>query len=200
MSKVVDSIKNGIFKENPVFVQIMGMCPTLAVTTSALNGLAMGLATTAVLIMSNLFISILKGIIPSKVRIPAYIVVIASFVTIIQFLLEAYLPSLNNALGIFIPLIVVNCLILARAEGFASKNNPIASIFDGIGMGLGFTLGLFVLGSIRELIGTGGIFGIEIWARFIPDTIIFILPPGAFLTLGFILAFLNYYSHKKGGK
>lgn len=192
MSKYIESLKNGIIKENPTFVQIMGMCPTLAVTTSALNGLAMGLATTAVLIMSNLFISILKNFIPSKVRIPAYVVVIAAFVTIIQFLLEAFLPDLNNALGLFIPLIVVNCLILARAEAFASKNNPLLSIFDGIGMGLGFTLGLFTLGTIRELIGTGHILGIKIWAGIIPDTIAFILPPGAFLTLGFILAFLNY--------
>lgn len=198
MGKYVDSLKNGIVKENPIFVQIMGMCPTLAVTTSAINGIAMGLATTAVLVMSNFFISILKNFIPSKVRIPAYIVVIASFVTIIQFLLEAFLPSLNQALGLFIPLIVVNCLILARAEAFASKNNPLVSIFDGIGMGLGFTLGLFILGSIRELLGTGHILGINIWSGIVPDTIAFILPPGAFLSLGFILAFLNYRKLKKG--
>lgn len=200
MSKYIDSLKNGIIKENPTFVQIMGMCPTLAVTTSAINGIAMGLATTAVLIMSNFFISILKNFIPGKVRIPAYIVVIASFVTIIQFLLEAFLPELNNALGLFIPLIVVNCLILARAEAFASKNNPFLSIFDGIGMGLGFTLGLFTLGAIRELIGTGYILGIKIWAGIIPDTIAFILPPGAFLTLGLVLALLNYIKMKGANK
>ncbi len=195
--KPAEILKNGIIVDNPSFVQVIGMCPTLAVTTSANNGIGMGLATTAVLIMSNLFISLIKSFVPDKVRIPAYVIVIASFVTLIQFILQAYLPALNDSLGIFIPLIVVNCIILARAEAFASKNTPVDSILDGLGMGLGFTLALFCIGTIREFLGNGSILGLQILSEEIPRTIIFILPPGAFITLGCIMAFLNY---TKGGK
>ncbi len=190
-------IKNGIITDNPAFVQVIGMCPTLAVTTSANNGIGMGLATTAVLVMSNLFISLIKNFVPDKVRIPAYVIVIASFVTLIQFLLQAYLPALNASLGIFIPLIVVNCIILARAEAFASKNTPVDSVLDGLGMGLGFTLALFCIGTIREFLGNGSILGLQILSEEIPRTIIFILPPGAFITLGCIMAFLNYTKRGK---
>ncbi len=190
-------IKNGILLDNPVFVQVIGMCPTLAVTTSATNGLGMGLTTTAVLICSNFIISLIKSFVPDKVRIPAYVIVIASFVTLIGFILQAYLPALNASLGIFIPLIVVNCLILARAEAFASKNSPIAAVVDGIGMGLGFTLGLTVIGMIRELLGNGTIFGLTILPEAIPRTIIMILPPGAFITLGCLMALIKYWRDKK---
>lgn len=195
--KASDIIKNGIILDNPIFMQVIGMCPTLAVTTSAKNGIGMGLATTAVLIASNFIISLIKNFVPDKVRIPSYIIVIASFVTLIQFVLEAYLPELNKSLGIFIPLIVVNCIILARAEAFASKNNPIASMLDGVGMGLGFTLALFIIGSVRELLGNGTILGLTILPEFVPRTIIMILPPGAFFTLGFIMALLNYARRDK---
>ena len=156
-------IKNGIIDENPTFSQVLGMCPTLAVTTSAINGLGMGMATTVVLMMSNLFISILRKVIPAKIRIPAYVIVIASFVTIVGMLLKAFVPALDKSLGLFIPLIVVNCIILARAESFASKNGPVSSIFDGVGMGLGFTLALTTLGLIREVFGNGSVFGISIF-------------------------------------
>lgn len=190
-------LKNGILLDNPSFVQVIGMCPTLAVTTSAKNGIGMGLATTAVLMCSNFIISLIKNFVPDKVRIPSYIIVIASFVTLIQFLLEAYLPSLNQSLGIFIPLIVVNCIILARAEAFASKNDPVSSMFDGIGMGLGFTMALFIIGSIREFLGNGSILGFTLLPEQFPRTVIMILPPGAFITLGFIMAFLNYRREAK---
>ena len=169
---------------------MLGMCPTLAVTTSAINGIGMGLSTTVVLIFSNLLISMLRKIIPDSVRMPAFIVVVASFVTIVQFLLEGFVPSLYDALGLYIPLIVVNCIILGRAESFAAKNSPIASLFDGIGCGLGFTLGLTILGSAREILGAGSVFGITL----LPETtniLMFILPPGAFLTLGYIIAIFN---------
>lgn len=159
MGKIAERLKNGIITENPTFVQMLGMCPTLAVTSSAINGLGMGLTTMVILTMSNFMISLLRKLIPDKVRIPAYIVIIASFVTIVQFLLQAYIPSLNDSLGIFIPLIVVNCIILGRAESYASKNPVIPSIFDGIGMGLGFTVGLTTIGIIREILGSGSIFG-----------------------------------------
>ncbi len=159
MGKIVERLHNGIIKENPTFVQMLGMCPTLAVTTSAINGLGMGLTTMVILTMSNLMIALLRKCIPDKVRIPAFIVIIASFVTIVQFLLQAYVPSLNSSLGLFIPLIVVNCIILGRAEAYASKNPVIPSVFDGIGMGLGFTVGLTTIGIIREVIGAGSIFG-----------------------------------------
>ncbi len=190
--------KNGIINENPVFFQVIGMCPTLAVSTSSQNGIGMGLATTAVLACSNLVISLIRKIVPDKVRIPCYIVVIASFVTIIQFLLEGFLPELNNSLGIFIPLIVVNCIILARAESFASKNKPLDSMIDGFSMGIGFTLALTILGSIRELFGAGSIFGITLLPEAFPKAIIMILPPGAFITLGLLMAGLNYLQARRG--
>ena len=190
-------IKNGLIDENPVLVQVIGMCPTLAVTTSAINGLGMGLSTTVVLICSNIVISMIRNIVPDKVRIPAYIGVIASFVTAVGMLLEAYVPALNAALGLFIPLIVVNCLILARAESFASKNTPIASAFDGLGMGLGFAMSLTILGSIREILGNGSIFGISILGASYEPMLLFVLPPGAFLTLGFLLAGFNTLRKKK---
>ncbi|MDR2904044.1 MAG: electron transport complex subunit E [Clostridiales bacterium] len=195
--KYLNIIKNGIFSENPTFVQVIGMCPTLAVTTGAVNGAGMGLTTTFVLACSNLVISLIRNMIPDKVRIPAFVVVIASFVTIIQFLLQAYLSELNQALGIFIPLIVVNCIILARAEAFASKNDPVSSLFDGIGQGLGFTCALTILGIVREFIGAGAFFGMQILPETFPTVKIMILPPGAFITLGLIMALLNYLKGRK---
>lgn len=182
---------NGIIKENPTFRLLIGMCPTLAVTTAAINGLGMGLATTAVLVGSNAVISLLKKVIPSKIRIPAYVVVIASFVTIIGMLLKAYVPALDKALGLFIPLIVVNCIILARAESFASKNSVVNSIADGLGMGLGFTLALTILASIREILGAGSIFGVSIMGAAYEPALMMILPPGAFITLGLLIALIN---------
>ena len=195
MNKALERIKNGIITENPTFVQILGMCPTLAVTTSAMNGLGMGLSTTVILIMSNLMISALRNIIPNRVRIPAYIVIVASFVTIIDFLLQAFLPGLSESLGGYIKLIVVNCIILGRAESYASKNPVIPSIFDGVGMGLGFTVGLTAIGIVRELIGAGSVFGIAI-PGYQPIGI-FVLSPGAFLVLAFLIAFLTYRKLKK---
>lgn len=186
---------NGIIKENPVFCLLLGMCPTLGTTTSAINGMGMGLCTMFVLICSNAVISLLKNVVPDKVRIPAFIVIIASFVTLLQLCMQAYLPSLYESLGLFIPLIVVNCLILGRAESFASRNTPIDSIFDGIGMGLGFTLGLTTLGLIRELLGNGSIFGY----KFIGEAdgmIIFVLAPGAFIVLGYLIALVNRLKSK----
>ena len=183
---------NGIIKENPTFVLMLGMCPTLATTTSALNGLMMGLATMAVLIFSNIIISAIKNLTPDMVHIPVYIVVIATLVTIVQFCLAAYMPEVNKSLGLFIPLIVVNCIILGRAESFAGKNNPLDSALDGIGIGLGFTLGLTLLGICRELLGNGTVFDV----RIIPEEfgmLLFILPPGAFMTLGFIIAIFNRF-------
>ena len=191
------AIKNGLIDDNPTFSQVLGMCPTLAVTTSAINGLGMGLATTAVLILSNFVISLLRKVIPSKIRIPAYIVVIASFVTVVGMLMKAYVPALDAALGLFIPLIVVNCIILARAESFASKNGPVASIGDGIGMGLGFAMALTILGSVRELFGNGSVFGMAIFGASYQPALIMILPPGAFLVLGMILAFINKMKSRK---
>lgn len=190
-------LTNGLIKENPIFFQLLGMCPTLAVTTSAENGLGMGLATTAVLILSNVAISMLRKVIPSEIRIPSFVVVIATFVTIVGLLMEAYVPALFAALGIFIPLIVVNCLILARAEAFAFKNGIGASFLDGIGMGLGFTLSLVLLGSVRELFGAGSIFGINLLGAGYKPAIMMILPPGAFLTLGLLLAVNNAIKAKK---
>ena len=190
-------IKNGLIDENPIFVQVIGMCPTLAVTTSAINGLGMGLSTTAVLVCSNIVIAMMRKIIPSKIRIPAFIVVIATFVTIIGMLLKAYIPSLDNALGLFIPIIVDNCLILGRAESFASKNKTLESAADGLGMGLGFTLSLTVLAAIREILGNGSLFGINLFGASFEPALLFILPPGAFLTLGFLLAGLNKLKNKK---
>ena len=183
-------LTNGIVKENPTFVLLLGMCPTLATTTSAINGLSMGLATMFVLICSNIVISLIKNLTPDKVRIPVFVVVIASFVTILQMCLKAYLPEINKSLGLFIPLIVVNCIILGRAEAFACKNGPVASLFDGVGIGLGFTLGLTLLGMVRELFGAGSLFGIAL----LPETyniLLFILPPGAFISLGYLIAIIN---------
>ncbi len=193
----IKNFTNGLVKENPIFVQLLGMCPTLAVTTSAENGMGMGLATTAVLVMANLVISLIRKMVPNKIRIPIFIVVIASFVTIIGMMMEAYVPALFEALGLFIPLIVVNCIILARAEAFAFKNGPVSSILDGLGMGLGFTLSLVILGSVRELFGNGSIFGVSIFGKAYPAALIMILPPGAFLTLGLLLALYNVVKAKK---
>jgi electron transport complex protein RnfE len=186
---------NGVIKENPIFVLLLGMCPTLATTSSAINGMSMGLATMFVLICSNMVISMLKNVIPDMVRIPAYIVVIATFVTIIEMAMNAYVPALADSLGIFIPLIVVNCIVLGRAESFASKNGVFASIFDGAGMGLGFTLSLSVLGGIRELLGTGKIFSINIYPEQY-GSLLFVLAPGAFIVLGYLIAIFNKLQHK----
>ncbi len=183
-------LTNGLIKENPIFVLLLGMCPTLATTTSALNGLSMGLATMFVLICSNVVISCIKSITPDKVRIPVFIVVIASFVTILQMCIKAFLPDVDKALGLFIPLIVVNCIILGRAEAFACKNNPLASMFDGIGIGLGFTMALTILGIVRELLGAGSIFGFVLLPE-VANILVFVLPPGAFITLGYIIAIVN---------
>ena len=184
------TITNGLIKENPTFVLMLGMCPTLGTTTSALNGMSMGLATTFVLICSNVVISLLKNLIPDKIRIPAFIVVIATFVTIIQMAMEAYLPALYDSLGLFIPLIVVNCIVLGRAEAFAAKNNPFASFCDGLGIGLGFTFGLTLLGIVRELLGTGALFSLRIFPEEF-GVLIFVLAPGAFITLGYLIAIIN---------
>lgn len=181
---------NGIIKENPVFVLLLGMCPTLGTTSSAENGLGMGLATMFVLVASNVVISLLKNIIPDKVRIPAFIVVIASFVTMVEMAMQAYLPALYDSLGLFIPLIVVNCIVLGRAEAFAAKNTILSSVFDGLGMGLGFTMALTLLGSVRELLGTGKIFNFIIF----PENygmLLFVLAPGAFIALGYLIAVFN---------
>ena len=190
-------LKNGIIDENPIFVQAIGMCPTLAVTSSAINGLGMGLSTALVLICSNIVISLMRKIIPDKIRIPSFIVVIATFVTLVGMILKAFVPALDAALGLFIPLIVVNCLILARAESFASKNTPIKSAVDGLGMGLGFSLALTILGCVRELLGNGSLFGLNLFGASFQPILIFILPPGAFLTLGFLLAGFNVLKSKK---
>ena len=183
-------LMNGIIKENPTFVLLLGMCPTLGTTSSAINGMGMGLATLFVLICSNVVISSIKNVVPDMVRIPIFIVVIASFVTVLQMLMQAYVPGLYATLGLFIPLIVVNCILLGRAEAFAAKNGPLASLFDGLGMGLGFTIGLTLLGSVREFLGTGKIFNISI----LPEEygmLVFVLAPGAFIALGYLIAIVN---------
>ena len=181
---------NGLVKENPTFVLLLGMCPTLGTTSSAINGMSMGLATTFVLICSNIVIALLKNLIPDKVRIPAYIVVIASFVTLLQLLMQAYLHSLYASLGLFIPLIVVNCIILGRAEAFAAKNTALPSLFDGVGMGLGFTWALTLLGAVRELLGTGAVFGFTLLPS-ATNMLVFVLAPGAFIVLGYLIAIVN---------
>ena len=188
MSKALSAIKNGIIDENPTFIQVLGTCPTLAVTTSAINGIGMGLSTMAVLVCSNLFISLLRKIIPDTVRIPCFIVVIASFVTIVQLLLTAFLPALNESLGLYIPLIVVNCIVLGRAEAFASKNGPLTSLCDGIGNGLGFTLALCFIGLIREFLGAGTLFGVTVLPEAFPKTLVMIMAPGALFTYGSLMA------------
>lgn len=182
---------NGVLNENPTFRLVLGMCPTLALTTAAINGIGMGLATTFVLVGSNLAISLLKNFIPSKVRIPAYVVIIATFVTIVDMIMQAFVPALYESLGIYIPLIVVNCIILARAESFASKNSLLPSIIDGLGMGAGFTVALLLLGSIREILGSGSWFGIPVVSEGFSPAVIMILPPGGFITLGLVLGLLN---------
>ena len=196
MKTPIERLYNGIVKENPTFILMLGMCPTLAVTTSAINGLGMGLATTVVLVMSNMIISLLRKVIPDGVRMPAYIVIVASFVTIVQMILQAYVTTLYDALGLYIPLIVVNCIILGRAESYASKNKVIPSIFDGLGMGLGFTLGLTSIGIVRELIGTGKIFNLQLLPKSYEGVSIFILAPGAFLVLAFLCALQNKFGAK----
>ena len=191
MNKCTERLMNGLVKENPTFVLMLGMCPTLAVTTSSINGIGMGLSTTPVLIMSNMMISMLRKIIPDSVRMPAFIVIVASFVTIVDFLMEGFVPSLYDSLGLYIPLIVVNCIILGRAESYASKNPVIPSIFDGIGMGLGFTVGLTSIGIVRELIGSGKIFNMQILPDSYEPFTIFILAPGAFFVLACLVALQN---------
>ena len=199
MNKNVERLYNGLIKENPTFVLMLGMCPTLAVTSSAINGLGMGLSTTVVLVLSNMLISAFRKVIPDGVRMPAYIVIVASLVTVVQFIMQAYTPSLSESLGVYIPLIVVNCIILGRAESYASKNPVVPSLFDGLGMGLGFTFGLTCIAIVREFIGTGAIFGVQILpladaaagkGGYVPLTI-FILPAGAFLVLAFLVAGMN---------
>lgn len=190
MNKCTERVYNGLIKENPTFVLMLGMCPTLAVTTSAINGLGMGLSTTVVLVLSNMLISMLRKVIPDSVRMPAFIVVVASFVTIVQFLLEGFVPSLYDSLGLYIPLIVVNCIILGRAESYASKNPVIPSMFDGIGMGLGFTIALTLLGAVREFLGTGKVFDFAIFPEEY-GMLVFVLAPGAFIALGYLIALIN---------
>ena len=200
MNKCVERLYTGLGKENPTFVLMLGMCPTLAVTTSAINGVGMGLTTTVVLVMSNMLISMLRKIIPDSVRMPAFIVVVASFVTIVQFLLEGFIPSLYDSLGLYIPLIVVNCIILGRAESYASKNPVLPSIFDGIGMGLGFTIGLTSIGIVREVIGAGQIFGKQIMPSSYEPVTIFILAPGAFFVLAGLVAIQNKVKRNAANK
>jgi len=199
LNKLIKVFKDGMVENNPIFVQFLGMCPTLAVTTSAINGLGMGLSAMAVLVFSNLVISLLRKYIPQKIRIAAYIVIIAGFVTVIDLLLQAYLPDLSSALGAFIPLIVVNCIILARAESFASKNGPLLSIADGFGIGAGFTVALVVIASVREILGNGSIFGINILGSSYQPVTMAVLAPGAFIILGLLLGGINLYKMKKGG-
>lgn len=191
MNKIKKIVLNGIITENPTFRLVLGMCPTLAVTTAAVNGLGMGLATTFVLICSNLVISLIRNFVPDKVRIPAYIVVIATFVTMVDLFLKAFLPELSESLGLFIPLIVVNCIIFARAEAFASKNPPLDSMLDGLGMGLGFTCALTIISCVRELLGSGCLFGVDLLGPSYPPALIFVLAPGGFITLGLVLAAVN---------
>ncbi|MBR5828028.1 MAG: electron transport complex subunit E [Paludibacteraceae bacterium] len=189
-NKALNTVLNGILRENPVFALVLGMCPTLATTTSAINGMSMGLATTFVLVCSNVVISLLKNLIPDKVRIPAFIVVIATFVTMVQLLMQAYLPSIYDTLGLFIPLIVVNCVVLGRAEAFAAKNPVGLSALDGLGMGLGFSLALTLIGAVRELLGSGCVFGLNIYSETY-GMLVFVLAPGAFIVLGYLMALIQ---------
>lgn len=199
-NKYLSVFTNGLIKENPVLRLVLGTCPTLAVTTAAINGIGMGISATIVLVCSNLVISLLRNIIPDKVRIPAYITIIAGFVSVVQMLVKAFLPSIDKSLGIFLPLIVVNCIILARAEMFASKNAPVLSILDGLGMGIGFTAVLTLMGAIRELLGAGTIFSFPVTAEFIDPMIIFLLPPGGFFVFGILVAVSNAIAKKNGKK
>ncbi len=191
---------NGVIKENPIFVQLIGMCATLAITTSALNGLSMGLSVIGVLVCSNFVISLLRNVIPDKVRIPAFVVVIATFVTMVDMFLKAFAPAIYSALGLFIPLIVVNCIIFARAETFASKNGVIESVVDGLGMGIGYTIALVILGSIREILGAGSIFGIPLFGEGFQPALILIMPPGAFILLGTLIGIFNLIRKKNENK
>ena len=200
--RVWNEFIKGFIKENPTFVLLLGMCPTLGTTTSAINGMSMGLAATVVLICSNAVISLLKNVIPDKVRIPGFIVVIASFVTVVDLSMQAYLPDLYETLGLFIPLIVVNCIILGRTEAFASKNNVLLSIADGLGIGLGFTMSLTILGSVREILGNGTVFDntffkLQVIPENIDKILLFIMPPGAFIALGFLIALVNHIKNRK---
>ena len=194
-NKALNTVLNGILRENPVFALVLGMCPTLATTTSAINGMSMGLATTFVLICSNVVISLLKNLIPDKVRIPAFIVVIATFVTMVQLLMQAFLPAIYEVLGLFIPLIVVNCIVLGRAEAFAAKNTVGLSALDGLGMGLGFSLALTLIGAVRELLGTGSLFGMNLYSETY-GMLIFVLAPGAFIVLGYLMALVQKLLNK----
>lgn len=187
----------GLWKEHPIFVLVLGMCPTLAVTTSAINGIGMGLATTFVLVCSNIVVSSIRNVIPSKVRIPSFIVVIASFVTVVDLVMNGYFHDLHKTLGLFIPLIVVNCLILGRSEAFASRKPILDSLIDGLGMGIGFTLGLFILGAIREVLGNGSILGMTVFGEGYHPLLVMVLPPGAFITLGFLLGLMNIIEEKR---
>ena len=200
MNKCTERVYNGLIKENPTFVLMLGMCPTLAVTSSAINGLGMGLSTTVVLILSNMLISAFRKVIPDGVRMPAFIVIVASLVTMVQFIMQAYTPGLSESLGVYIPLIVVNCIILGRAESFAAKNGPINSFFDGLGMGLGFTVALTILGAFRELLGAGQIFGMQVMPSAYEPITIFILAPGAFFVLACLVAIQNKVKSKKPKK
>ncbi len=199
-NKCLNVFTNGLVKENPTLRLVLGTCPTLAVTTAAVNGIGMGISATVVLVCSNLVISLLRNIIPDKVRIPAFITIIAGFVSVVQMLVKAFLPSIDESLGIFLPLIVVNCIILARAEMFASKNSPVLSILDGLGMGLGFTAVLTIMGAIREFLGAGSIFSLPITAEIIDPMIVFLLPPGGFFVFGILVAVSNAIAKKNGKK
>ena len=200
MNPFLERIHNGVIKENPALVLMLGMCPTLAVTTSAMNGFGMGISTTVVLIASNLIISLLRKLIPGEVRLPAFIVIVASLVTVVELLMEAYVHGLYESLGIYIPLIVVNCIILGRAEAYASKNPPAVSVFDGIGMGVGFTLALVIIGLIREFLGAGTVFGIDLGWKFFTPIGIFVRAPGAFLVLALVVAVMNGANIMNRGK
>lgn len=199
-NKYLGYFTNGLVKENPVLRLVLGTCPTLAVTTAAINGIGMGISATLVLVCSNLVISLLRNIIPDKVRIPAFITIIAGFVSVVQMLVKAFLPSIDKSLGIYLPLIVVNCIILARAEMFASKNPPVASVLDGLGMGIGFTAVLTLMGAIRELLGAGSVFSFPLTSRFISPMIVFLLPPGGFFVFGCLVAASNAIAKKNGKK
>lgn len=198
--KLRDVFINGLWSENPTFKLVLGMCPTIAVTTTVMNGLGMGIATTFVLVGSNLFVSLLRNFIPDKIRIPAFVVVIATFVTIVDLMMKAYVPALNESLGLFIPLIVVNCIILARAEAFASQNGPLASAVDGLSMGIGFTFALTIVSSIREIIGQGSLLGFQLFGEAFQPALMIMLAPGGFLALGFTMAAVNMISNRSKKK
>ncbi|MCE5252370.1 electron transport complex subunit E [bacterium] len=194
---IIGEFTKGLYKENPVFRLVLGMCPTLAVSTSVENGIGMGVAATMVLVSSNLFISLVRNMVPKKIRIPIFIVIVATFVSIVEMLMQAYAPALHKSLGIFVPLIVVNCIILGRAEAFASKNNVFYSVIDGLGMGIGFTLSLILISTIREFLGNGSFYGFPVLPASYKPVLVMILPPGAFLTLGYVVGFFNWLDQRK---